>query len=101
MQKFSENPQVVFAMTENPEAQLRKGTTTVGLVCKDGVIMGTEHRATAGTLIAHKNTQKLFKVDEHLALCVAGLVGDAQVLARYITAEVQLYRLKHNAWMRW
>jgi proteasome beta subunit len=89
---------MVLAMNGNPE-ELKKGTTTLGIVCKEGVVMATEHRATAGTLIAHKTTQKLFKIDEHLALCVAGLVGDAQVLARYITAEVQLYRLKHNAEM--
>jgi len=86
-------------MTGNHETELMKGTTTVGITCKDGVIMGTEHRATMGTLIAHKSTQKLFKIDEHLALCVAGLVGDAQILARYLTAEVELYRLKHNAGM--
>lgn len=58
--------------------------------------MATEHRATAGTLIAHKNTQKLFKIDDNLGLTVAGLVGDAQTLARYITAEAELYRLKRN-----
>ncbi|NOQ54184.1 MAG: proteasome subunit beta, partial [Thermoplasmata archaeon] len=39
------------------------GTTTTALVCKNGVVMATEHRATAGTLIAHKKTQKLFKID--------------------------------------
>lgn len=89
---------MVLEMNGNPE-ELKKGTTTLGIVCKEGVVMATEHRATAGTLIAHKTTQKLFKIDDHLALCVAGLVGDAQVLARYITAEVQLYRLKHNAEM--
>ena len=89
---------MVLEMHGNPE-ELKKGTTTLGIVCKDGVVMATEHRATAGTLIAHKTTQKLFRIDDHLALCVAGLVGDAQVLARYITAEVQLYRLKHNSEM--
>jgi len=72
------------------------GTTTTALVCKNGVVMATEHRATAGTLIAHKNTQKLFKIDDNLGLTVAGLVGDAQTLARYITAEAELYRLKRN-----
>ncbi len=72
------------------------GTTTTALVCKNGVVMATEHRATAGTMIAHKNTQKLFKIDENLGLTVAGLVGDAQTLARYITAEAELYRLKRN-----
>jgi proteasome beta subunit len=78
------------------EGELKKGTTTLGLVCKDGVVMGTEHRATMGTLIAHKTTQKLFRIDENLGLTVAGLVGDAQVLARYLSAEVELYKLKRN-----
>lgn len=79
--------------------ELKKGTTILGIVCKDGVVLGSERRATMGTLIAHKATQKLFKVDERLGLCVAGLVGDAQILARYMQAEVELYRLKHNAEM--
>jgi proteasome beta subunit len=75
---------------------VKKGTTTIGLVCKDGVVMATEHRATMGTLIAHKTTQKLFKIDDNLGLAVAGVVGDAQTLARYITAEVELYKLKRG-----
>jgi proteasome beta subunit len=58
--------------------------------------MATEMRATMGTLIAHKTTQKLFKIDDNLGLAVAGVVGDAQTLARYITAEVQLYKLKRG-----
>ena len=72
------------------------GTTTLGIVCKDGVVMATERRATMGTMIAHKTTQKLFKIDEHLALTTAGLVGDAQLLARYLKAEAELYRLKRE-----
>jgi len=79
--------------------ELKKGTTTLGIVCKDGVVLGTERRATMGTLIAHKTTKKLFKIDETLGLTVAGLVGDAQVLARYLSAEVELYKLKRNASM--
>lgn len=76
--------------------EVKKGTTTIGLVCKDGVVMATEMRATMGTLIAHKTTQKLFKIDDNLGLTVAGVVGDAQTLARYITAEVELYKLKRG-----
>jgi proteasome beta subunit len=76
--------------------EVKKGTTTIGLVCKDGVVMATEMRATMGTLIAHKTTQKLFKIDDNIGLTVAGVVGDAQTLARYITAEVELYKLKRG-----
>jgi proteasome beta subunit len=78
------------------DKELKTGTTTLGLVCKNCVVMASEHRATMGTLIAHKTTQKVFKIDEHLALTTAGLVGDAQLLARWLTAEAELYNLKRN-----
>jgi proteasome beta subunit len=78
------------------DEEVKKGTTTIGLVCKEGVVMAAEMRATMGTLIAHKTTQKLFKIDDNMGLTIAGVVGDAQTLARYITAEVQLYKLKRG-----
>ncbi len=76
------------------EKDLKKGTTTLGLVCRDGIVMATEMRATMGNLIGHKTTQKLFKISDNMALTVAGLVGDAQMLARWLSAEVKLYELK-------
>jgi len=75
----------------------KTGTTTLGMVCTDGVVIATEQRATMGTLIAHKSTQKLYRIDNHLALATAGLVGDLQVLARYLSAEANLYRLKRDS----
>ena len=83
-------------MTEDVK---KTGTTILGMVCDGGVIVATEHRATMGTLIAHKATKKLYKIDNHLALCTAGLVGDLQVLSRYLSAEVNLYRLKRDMQM--
>jgi len=79
------------------EERLLKGTTTLGLVCKDGVVLATERRATAGSFIANKQTQKLFKIDENIGLTTSGYVGDVQVLARYLKAEVSLYRLRRSA----
>lgn len=79
--------------------QLKTGTTTIGIVFKDGVVIATEHRATMGNLIAHKDVRKLFKIDDNLGLTVAGLVGDAQILARYFKAEVELYKLKKGMQM--
>ncbi len=79
------------------ETRLLKGTTTIGIVCKDGVVLATERRATAGTMISNKQTQKLFKIDQNIGITIAGLVGDAQVLTRYLKAEVSLYRLRRNA----
>ena len=79
--------------------EVETGTTTLGLVCKDGVVLAADRRATAGNLIAHKRTQKVYKIDDNIGLTTAGLVGDLQTLARYITAEVELYKLRRNSQM--
>ncbi|EQD50726.1 Proteasome, alpha and beta subunits, partial [mine drainage metagenome] len=39
---------------------------------------------------------KLFKIDQNIGITIAGLVGDAQTLTRYLKAEVSLYRLRRN-----
>lgn len=79
--------------------ELKLGTTTIGLVYKDGVVIASEHRATMGYMIAHKETQKVFKISEHLAMTTAGLVGDAQTLVRWLSAESELFNLKRDAEM--
>lgn len=79
----------------NDENRL-KGTTTVGLKCSDGVVFATERRATMGNLIAHKVADKIFKIDDHIGATIAGGVGDAQSLMKYISAEVTLYRLRNG-----
>lgn len=76
---------------------LKTGTTTLAIACPDGVVMATEKRATMGLLVGHKNTQKMFPVDSHLALTTAGLVGDAQMIARHLQAQAQLYRFKRDS----
>jgi proteasome beta subunit len=76
--------------------EIESGTTTLGLACKDGTVLAADRRATAGTMIAHKRTRKVYKIDDNLGLTTAGLVGDLQMLARYITAEAELYKLKRN-----
>ncbi len=72
---------------------LKTGTTTVGLLAKDAVILGAERKATMGYLVASKTTKKILKIDEHIGMSIAGVVGDAQALDRYIKAELKLYNL--------
>src|SRR2546426_5523510 len=74
--------------------EVETGTTTLGLVCKDGVVLAADRRATAGTLIAHKRTKKVYRLDDNIGLTTAGLGGDLQVLAPYITARGEMYKPK-------
>ena len=83
-------------MELNNEKAVQTGTTTVGLVCKDGVILASDRRATMGYLIASKDIDKVYQIDDHIAMTIAGGVGDAQTLIRWMQAELKLYKLRHE-----
>ncbi len=75
---------------------LSTGTTTVAVSIKDAVVLATDRRVTADHFIAHKDGKKLYRLDNNAAMTIAGLVGDAQVLVRYMRAELELYRLQRK-----
>ncbi|NOX71143.1 MAG: proteasome subunit beta, partial [Candidatus Micrarchaeota archaeon] len=84
-------------MKENiDDLKLKTGTTTVGLVCKDAVVLGADRKATMGYLVASKDAQKVYKIDDNLGMTIAGSVGDAQAIIRYIKAELRLYELNEE-----
>jgi proteasome beta subunit len=75
---------------------VKKGTTTVGLICSDGVVFAADKRASMGYFIANKDTQKVFQIDDKLVMTIAGMVADAQALVRLMKAEAQLYKLQNG-----
>lgn len=83
-------------MKESDIEKLKTGTTTVGLLCKDAVILGAERKATMGYLVASKNVEKIKQVDEHIGMTIAGAVGDAEAINRLIKAELKLYKLEEG-----
>jgi len=64
---------------------LKTGTTTIGMVIKDGVILATESQATAGYFVANKKAQKLFKINNQCGATIAGGVSDCQ----YVVGQAQ------------
>ena len=84
-------------MVMQEQIQTKKtGTTTVGLVCKDCVILGSESKSTLGYLISSKTAQKVYQIDDRMAVTTAGSSGDAQALVRLIQAEIKIYKLSRN-----
>ncbi len=84
-------------LMKDAKAQGRKtGTTTVGMVCKDGVVLASDRRATMGYLIASKDIDKIYQISDNIAMTIAGSVGDAQTLVRWMQAELRLYEIKHE-----
>nr|MDO8098043.1 archaeal proteasome endopeptidase complex subunit beta [Candidatus Njordarchaeota archaeon] len=79
---------------ENPPENVLKGTTTVALTCKDGVVLATDRRATMGFYIASKTAKKLYKIDDHVAATIAGSVADAQRVIDSLQAEANIYKVR-------
>ena len=74
----------------------KTGTTTVGLICKDAVVLGTDRRATMSYFVASKTAEKLHKIQDHLFMTIAGSVADAQFLVDILKAETYIYQLKRE-----
>ena len=83
-------------MREIPKKLAMKGTTTIGVVCKNGVILSSDTRVTMGYFVAHKRGKKIHKIDDHLAMTIAGTVADAQWTVDVLKANAQLYKLTNH-----
>jgi len=83
-------------MRRIPNELMMKGTTTIGVVCKNGVILSSDTRVTMGYFVAHKKGKKIYKIDDHLAMTVAGTVADAQWTVEVLKVNARLYKLTNG-----
>lgn len=73
---------------------LKTGTTTVGIVCKEGIVLAADRRASAGYMVADKKSRKVILINEDLAVTTAGLVSDIQLLIKVIKAQLKLIEIR-------
>ncbi len=72
------------------------GTTTVGLVCSDGIVLTTDTRASMGYYIASRTVNKIAVIDNHCAVTIAGGVADAQYAIDQLKYHAKIYKLEKN-----
>jgi proteasome beta subunit len=82
-------------MPEIPNQLVLKGTTTVAIVCRDGVILASDTRVTMGFFVAHRKGKKVYKIVDHMAMTISGGVADAQRAVDILKANAELYRLNN------
>lgn len=73
---------------------LKSGTSILGIVCKDGIVMAADRRATAGNLIMSKNTKKAVKLNDYLVVSGTGMASDIDMLQKVVTAELRIKELR-------
>jgi proteasome beta subunit len=81
---------------EIKKSMLHTGTSLVGIVCTDGVVLGADRKVTAGNMVVDKNFTKIFYINDRMLVATTGSVSDAQFLLRVVSAELKLKELKNR-----
>ena len=84
----------MYFLSNNVEEKILRGTTTVGIRAKDGVVLCADMRASAGYFIANNNTMKIQKIDDHAAMTMAGGVADAQNITDILRYHANIHRIQ-------
>jgi len=71
----------------------KTGTTIVGVVYKDGVVLGADTRATGGTIVCDKNCEKIHYIAPNIYCCGAGTAADTEHTTELISSQLALHRL--------
>ena len=74
---------------------VRTGSTSIGVVCKDGIAF-VAHKRILSSLIVGDSHEKIFQLDSHLAAASSGLVADARKLVDFARLESQKHRLTYS-----
>jgi proteasome beta subunit len=73
---------------------VKSGTTTLGMVVNGATVMATDARVTAGYFVTNTVGRKLYKIDESIAMTIAGTVADAQNVIDILKYHIHLYRIE-------
>lgn len=86
--------------TEAPadqESVAKTGTTTVGIATPEGVVVGTDRRASlGGRFVSNKNVQKVEQIHPRAVLTLVGSVGGAQSFIRTLRSEASLTETRRD-----
>jgi len=77
---------------------LKTGTTILGIVCKDGVVMAADRRTSLGHgLIFHKDSRKVETINDYLVFAGCGSAVETQKVSKLLVAELKLKELKSKS----
>lgn len=73
---------------------MKTGTTILGIICKDGIVMAADRQVTAGNIIMGKNEKKVFPVNNYLLVGGTGIAADIRRVPKFLAAELKLKELR-------
>lgn len=70
--------------------------TAIGIMASDGIVLAAERKVTSTLLEQDTSTEKLYKLNDKIAVAVAGLTADAEILINTARIHAQNYLKTYN-----
>ena len=90
------SPDGRLLQVEYAKKTVKQGSTAIGLACKDGVVLVADKRVTSKLLVAEA-IEKMFKIDDHIAVTAAGIISDARVLVDRAQLKAQQHSVTYDS----
>ena len=89
------SPDGRLLQVEYAKKTVKQGSTTMGLVCKDGVVLIADKRITEA-LIVPASVEKVFQIDEHIGATASGILSDGRILIDRARLLAQQHRVTYD-----
>ncbi len=89
------SPDGRLLQVEYAKKTVRQGSTAVGILCKDGVLLVTDKRIV-DPLVVSEAIEKIFQIDEHIVATAAGILSDARVLIEMAQLKAQQHKVTYD-----
>ena len=90
------SPDGRLLQVEYAKKTVRQGSTAIGIVCSDGILLVTDKRIV-DTLIVPESVEKIFQIDDHIGATASGILSDARVLIERSQLRAQQHRVTYDS----
>lgn len=89
------SPDGRLLQVEYAKKTVKQGSTAIGMVCSDGVLLVTDKRIV-DPLVVPESVEKITQVDDHIAATASGIISDARVLIERAQVRAQQHRVTYD-----
>lgn len=90
------SPDGRLLQVEYAKKTVKQGSTAIGMVCKDGVLLVADKRITT-KLMVPEAIEKMFRVDDHIAATASGIISDARILIDRAQLRAQQHAVTYDS----
>ncbi len=89
------SPDGRLLQVEYAKKTVRQGSTAIGVVCSDGVLLVTDKRIV-DNLIVTESVEKIWQIDDHIGATASGILSDARVLIERAQLKAQQHKVTYD-----